>query len=46
MVLQGFAVSKDRYKFKDDWCPKLDPVTGAIELQNRFYDLHAESTQI
>lgn len=35
-ALQGFPTTLDRYKFKVERCPKLDPVTRAMELQYHF----------
>lgn len=35
-ALQGFPATADRYKFKVERCPKLDPVTRAMELQFHF----------
>lgn len=35
-ALQGFPAAADRYKFKAERCPKLDPVTRAMELQYHF----------
>lgn len=35
-ALLGFPATADRYKFKAERCPKLDPVTRAMELQYHF----------
>lgn len=35
-ALQGFLAIADRYKFKVERCPKLDPATRAMELQYHF----------
>ena len=43
-ALQGFPASVDKYKFKAEWYPKLDPVTGAMELQYRFMISTLKST--